>query len=170
MLAETRCSPEPIDAGKGETRRGEALRAYFWPTIIDKRPTRGSPGCYCPLAAVLSPCIRADDTFRVSEGQWPTKGRAALRIREYVRWIYEPSDLLASETLASRSELAEVCLRFPFTLLLSFRFGVMNAGRASRDEEREREREREILIEFSILSCSEGGNRGARRGTVSAQK
>ncbi|TGZ47739.1 Uncharacterized protein DBV15_07496, partial [Temnothorax longispinosus] len=48
------------------TRRGiEAhFRAYFWPTIIDKRPAPRMPGSYCPITPVLSPRPEVDDTFR----------------------------------------------------------------------------------------------------------
>lgn len=45
------------EAGEGEKeRRGtEAhFRTYFWPTIIDRRPGRGSPACYCPTVPVVS--------------------------------------------------------------------------------------------------------------------
>lgn len=40
------------------------FRAYFWPTIIDKRaPARESLKCYCPIVSVILLRLKTDDTF-----------------------------------------------------------------------------------------------------------
>lgn len=49
------------------------FRAYFWPTIIDKRPAPRTPGMLLSHGAVLSPRREVDDTFRGSIGE-PTAG------------------------------------------------------------------------------------------------
>lgn len=79
---------------------------------------------------MLSPQLRADDTFRGrgAEGQWPTKGRAAW-VREYSLdlWTFRSRKQNAVE-----AEVAALC-------------GVMNVGQTARTL---CTREEEILIEL----------------------